>query len=619
MRNDQLFFAHAPWKERFRTSTIFWTELARAEPTRGLAVSNHSGVFQLCAWHVPTGELRQLTRQPGGKLWGAISPDGRWVYYHADAEGNEVGHFVRVPFEGGEPEDITPDLPPYIGVDQVKISQAGNCLAFTAATSAGFRTYCLDVGPDGKLGCPREVHRSLSLSCVLAHSAGGEMVAVASTERSGSVQLQVLAVDTQNGQIINELWDGETSSITPGPFSPLAGDMRLLAMTDRTGVNRPLIWNPRTGERIDLALDEVSGEVQPLAWSADGTRLLLCHVAQAVHQLYLYDVTAHTLKALQHPAGSYAVTYAAFAGTGLSFGPDDAIFVLWMDSTHPAQVLALDGETGTRQRTVLAAGEAPQGYPWRSVQFASSDGQLVQGWLAVPDGPGPFPTILEMHGGPQAVETESFSPASQAWLDAGFAYLTINYRGSTTFGRAFEQQIWGNLGHWEVEDMVAARQWLLEQGIARAQQVFLTGWSYGGYLALLALGKRPDLWAGGMAGIAVADWAMLYAEGGEAIRGYVAALFKGTPEEKPEQYATSSPSIYAEQVSAPVLIFQGRHDTRTPSRQMERYEAQMKALGKEIEVKWFEAGHLAAFGQVEQAIEHQEWMLRFASRVLGQP
>lgn len=103
----------------------------------------------------------------------------------------------------------------------------------------------------------------------------------------------------------------------------------------------------------------------------------------------------------------------------------------------------------------------------------------------------------------------------------------------------------------------------------------------------------------------------------EAIRGYVAALFKGTPEEKPEQYTSSSPSTYAEQVSAPLLIFQGRHDTRTPSGQMERYEAQMKALGKEIEVRWFEAGHLAAFGQVEQAIEHQEWMLRFAPRVLG--
>lgn len=73
------------------------------------------------------------------------------------------------------------------------------------------------------------------------------------------------------------------------------------------------------------------------------------------------------------------------------------------------------------------------------------------------------------------METECFSPDSQAWLDHGFAYLTINYRGSSTFGRAFQEQIWGNPGHWELEDRVAARAWLIDQGIARAEQILLTG------------------------------------------------------------------------------------------------------------------------------------------------
>jgi dipeptidyl aminopeptidase/acylaminoacyl peptidase len=108
------------------------------------------------------------------------------------------------------------------------------------------------------------------------------------------------------------------------------------------------------------------------------------------------------------------------------------------------------------------------------------------------------------------VKTERFSPLSQAWLDHGFAYLRINYRGSPTFGRAFQEQIWGNPGHWELEDPVAARAWLVDRGIARAERILLTGWSYGGYLTRLPLGKRPDLWAGGMAGIAIADWTLDY-------------------------------------------------------------------------------------------------------------
>jgi dipeptidyl aminopeptidase/acylaminoacyl peptidase len=204
---------------------------------------------------------------------------------------------------------------------------------------------------------------------------------------------------------------------------------------------------------------------------------------------------------------------------------------------------------------------------------------------------------------------------AQAWLDHGFAFLTINYRGSVTFGRAFREQIWRNLGYWEVEDMIAARAWLIKRGIARPNQIFLTGWSYGGYLTLQALGTHPQLWAGGMAGTAVADWAIAHEDTTETLRGIRALRFGGTPQEVPERYAASSPITYAERVTAPVLIIQGRHDTRTPPRSVERYEATMKALGKSIEVHWFRAGHGSL--AVEQQIEHQERMLRFAYRVLS--
>ncbi|MGH2482794.1 MAG: S9 family peptidase, partial [Ktedonobacteraceae bacterium] len=68
----------APWKQRFRTSRIFWTMLADEEPTRGLAASNLSNVVQLYTWDVPTGKLTQLTNRPQGQVFGVISPDGRY-------------------------------------------------------------------------------------------------------------------------------------------------------------------------------------------------------------------------------------------------------------------------------------------------------------------------------------------------------------------------------------------------------------------------------------------------------------------------------------------------------------------------------------------------------------
>jgi dipeptidyl aminopeptidase/acylaminoacyl peptidase len=254
------------------------------------------------------------------------------------------------------------------------------------------------------------------------------------------------------------------------------------------------------------------------------------------------------------------------------------------------------------------------GHPWRSVSFPSTGGQLIQGWLGLPDGPGPFPTILNTHGGPESLRMDMFFPQSQAWIDHGFAYLTINYRGSITFGREFQQAIWGHPGDWEIDDMAAAWEWLVGQGIAHPQQVFLEGWSYGGYLTLLGLGKRPDLWAGGMAGIAIADWAMMYEDSADTLRGYQVAIFGGTPDEKPEQYALSSPITYAEAVRVPVLILQGRNDSRTPARPVEVYEQKLKALGKPVEVHWYEGGHMGA--GVELDIQQQELMLRFAERAL---
>lgn len=601
----------ALWKKRFRAKRIFWTELARSAPTRGLLAANKTGVCQLFAWNVPTGELKQLTDLPGGTLYGTISPDGRHVYYLNDKQGNETGHLVAVPFEGGQAIDLTPDMPPYSS-NFWSASQTG-MVGLTAANSEGFHLYCIDQAANDLPGARRLIHRTkkLALGPYLSH--GGEIALIASTERADKPEFSLVAFDAATSGRIREAWDGSGTSVEPFAFSPLSGDFRVLATTNRTGVRRPLIWNPRTNERVDLALVELDGEVLPCDWSPDGERVLLCQFNRALQQLYVYELATQTLKDLRHPSG----TFGAFSTGGAYFAPLGNIFADWEDSTHPGQLIELDGDSGQMKRTVLAADTVPPGHPWKSVTFASSDGQLIQGWLGLPDAEGPFPTILHAHGGPASVMTEIFHPESQAWLDEGFAFLTVNYRGSTTFGKKFQEEIWGNLGRWEIEDIVAARDWLIERGIAKQEQILVTGWSYGGYLTLQALGKRPDLWAGGMAGVAVADWKLMYEDEAETLRGYQWSMFGGGPADRPEQYAASSPITYAEKVAAPVLIIQGRNDTRCPARQMEVYEEKMKSLGKPIEVHWFETGHMTNVTAGDEGIRNQETKLRFAKRILG--
>lgn len=599
----------AIWKQRCRAPIIAGTLIALGNPTRGLAVGNATGTFQLYAWDVPSGALRQLTERPTGIIAAELSGDGRYVYYLDDQQGNEVGHFARIPFESGPPEDLTPDLPPYSSFTFAS-SGSGSHFGFMAADQEGFHAYSLQTNTTGEIGVRRRLFHSRKLAVGPIHSYDGQVAVVMTMERATMQHYNLLAFDTTTGRQIAELWDGPGTSLELTGFVPRPGDRRLIGTSTRTGEKRPFMWDLQTLTRRDIDCSSLTGEVVPVDWSPDGTGLLLCHFAQAVQQLYLYDAVTGVLTQLKHPKG----TYASFPRSGTYFHPNGEIFAQWQDGAHPPQVIALDGRTGTQTRTVLAAGETPPGRAWTSISFASSDGQMIQGWLGVPDGPGPFPTILHTHGGPEVVTTETYGPLSQAWMDHGFAYLTINYRGSTTFGREFQEKIRGDVGHWEMEDVAAAHHWLVREGIAHPDQIFLTGWSYGGYNTLMGLGKWPNLWAGGMAGIAISDWAMMYEDCADTLKGYAVAMFGGTPQERPEQYRISSPTTYAKHVRAPVLIIQGRHDTRTPARPIEVYERKLKSLGKSVEVHWFDAGHIGA--GVEQDIQHFELMLKFVYRVL---
>ena len=184
----------APWKRRFRAPIILWSQLAKAVRDRGVVVSNKSGKFQLYAWDVPAGELRQLTDRPAG-IWDAwLAPDGCYAYYLDDQQGNEIGHYVRIPFEGGKPQDITPNLPPYSSFN-FDACTAGNRIGLTAVDADGFHAYGIDCEPGGALGVPRGLFHSRKLLIGPLFSHGGEIAVIATTERATVQHFNLLAYD----------------------------------------------------------------------------------------------------------------------------------------------------------------------------------------------------------------------------------------------------------------------------------------------------------------------------------------------------------------------------------------------------------------------------------------
>jgi dipeptidyl aminopeptidase/acylaminoacyl peptidase len=278
----------------------------------------------------------------------------------------------------------------------------------------------------------------------------------------------------------------------------------------------------------------------------------------------------------------------------------------------------MDPDTGAVGRTVLvppSVDDVPAGQPFESITLSGGgNNDDVQAWVATPAvataGAGPWPTIVHTHGGPTAVQLATFQPEAQAWLDLGFAWMSINYHGSTGFGKEWEASIYGQLGVLEVDDMAAGVENLLRRGIAKKGEIFLTGRSYGGYLTLQAAGRRPDLWAGGMGVVAIADWTLMYEDQADTLRGYQRALFKGSPDETPEATRVASPISYVKDVSAPLLVQQGANDTRCPRRQMEAYEVEMAKHDKPFTLDWVDAGHSSDDKEVTE--QQQQMRMEFA-------
>jgi dipeptidyl aminopeptidase/acylaminoacyl peptidase len=202
-------------------------------------------------------------------------------------------------------------------------------------------------------------------------------------------------------------------------------------------------------------------------------------------------------------------------------------------------------------------------------------------------------------------------------VDAGFAVGMVNYRGSIGYGRAWRDALIGNIGKPELEDVNAGLADLVARGIADPERAVIAGWSWGGYTTLMELGKHPELWTCGVAGVPVADYELSYADMSPELQAYDRALLGGAPKDVPELMADRNPINFADDVRAPVLFIIGEHDTRCPPRQALAYVEKLAARDHPHEVYLFATGH-SSF-DVDEAINQQRAILDFLARHVPAP
>ncbi|MEU4350042.1 prolyl oligopeptidase family serine peptidase [Streptomyces sp. NPDC023838] len=584
------------WEKRFRAPRVGLPDWAEDAPDRSLFVSNATGTYELYAWDRATGAQRQATNRPNGTTEGVLTPDGAWIWWFNDTDGDEFGVWMRQPFGGGDDEPAVPGLEPSYPAG-LALGRDGTAVVGRCTDEDGTTVHVVRPG-----AAPVEIYRHRESAGVGDLSHDGTLIALEHTEHGDAMHsaLRVVRLDGSTAAELDDTKGGaEELGLEVLGFAPLPGDTRLLIAHQRRGRWEPMVWDVASGDETELAL-ELPGDVAA-EWYPDGSALLVVHSFEARSELFRYDLAAAELIEVETPAGSVSSATAR---------PDGTVEYLWSSAARPSEVRSTTGAVVLDPPGMKAPGSVPVEDAW-----VEGPGGRIHALVQKPAGSGPFPTVFDLHGGPTWHDSDAFAAGPAAWLDHGYAVVRVNYRGSTGYGREWTDALKHRVGLIELEDVAAVREWAVSSGLADPSRLVLAGASWGGYLTLLGLGTQPDAWALGLAVVPVADYVTAYHDEMEALKAMDRTLLGGTPEEVPERFEASSPLTYVDAVKAPVYISAGVNDPRCPIRQVENYVERLAARGAVHEVYRYDAGHGSLV--VEERIKQVRLELEFAAKVLG--
>ncbi len=309
--------------------------------------------------------------------------------------------------------------------------------------------------------------------------------------------------------------------------------------------------------------------------------------------------------------------------TGLGFLVTDGESRAWFIGQGPATpsaVYELDVDTG--DLSVVRGNPMPAEPGFlpspRIITFPTGDGEVAHGVYYPPTNPdfeGPDgerpPLIVKVHGGPTSHVVPSLRPAFLYWTTRGFGLVDVNYRGSTGYGRKFRNLLRNSWGIADVEDCLAAARYLAAEGEVDGDRLVITGGSAGGYTTLAALAFGDAFSAGGSY-FGVADIGLL----ADHTHKFESRYLDGLVGTDPDEMRRRSPLYSADQITVPVILFQGLEDKVVPPEQAELISAALAENGIPHAHITYE-GEDHGFRKAENIIHSLESELAFYGKVLG--
>lgn len=279
---------------------------------------------------------------------------------------------------------------------------------------------------------------------------------------------------------------------------------------------------------------------------------------------------------------------------GVSWSPDGSRFVFGFSTVEQPSVIMAARTDGAVETVARASSESPKTFAPELVRYTSFDGLEIPAFFFRPEGDGPFPVLVDIHGGPESQRRLNYAPSGpvlQYLTSLGMAVLSLNVRGSTGYGKAYSHLDDKGKRLDAVKDVEYAVKWLRERDDVIGDRIAVYGRSYGGFMTLASLVFYPDLWAAGVDMVGIANFVSFLERTGPWRRAHRESEY-GVLATDREMLERISPLTHIDNIRAPLMVVHGKHDPRVPLFEAEQVVEAVRAKGIEVAFKVFDnEGH----------------------------
>lgn len=282
----------------------------------------------------------------------------------------------------------------------------------------------------------------------------------------------------------------------------------------------------------------------------------------------------------------YIVDYSDFSKRSLiEAGSASSPGSLYLFDGNTEKITALDDQL---------KGRAPEAFAiMNAVSYFSRDGLEIPAYLTLPPNrkdEEKIPMILMPHGGPWVRDMQVYDNWVQFFANRGYGVLQPNFRGSTGYGDYFEAQGYGEWGEAMQNDITDGAEWLISQGYTDKQHLCIVGASYGGYAALMATVRSPDIFQCSVSIAPVTDL-NLWIETISSSKAEREVMMRRTVGGVKDKLMTKqSPAYLAKKIKTPILLVHGTADIRVAPEHGRRMEKVLKKYKKDHSVLWLNGG-----------------------------